>query len=363
MHRKLKKYNCNDDLLLSSTTGTLTPAAPLGISPLAEILDLIHDKQLDFTALHLMVSTEPNLTHLAPVCDLITPWIVHLKQQRTPTSSTEAASPRSFDTLVTDLPSQKSSLCNHQQAKEEHNDTFGHGLPASPTDFFSTLSTSVYFTTIDTIPVCVAQLLCASSFRLVRRLDLDYIEGTSLLAAGGVDSKEARGIILSLEKDRLVVCKSDSGLYGTWIPLVRARHLAATCSIQYQLDSFLDDDIELALSMNTPRRITKSSSSSKEDNRQGWTGSMGTRNGMFVRQARCADLSLSMSLPRPFTARKRKRRPLSLAIKDGDYDSTDDSTDTDPEIEQLRKRLKKKRQAAISTVDKDPTWDDLISRK
>ncbi|SAM02450.1 hypothetical protein [Absidia glauca] len=373
MHAKYKKNIGNDDLdlLFSSTIEPLTPATPLGASLLAELLDLIHDNHLDFTALQHMVSTESNLSHLTPALDLITNWIVHLKQQRTSTSASEDTSSNPFDTLNPQFETPQLSLGSHQQEQEEHQDKFGFDLPTSPTTTSSTTPSSVYFTQIENIPVCVAQLLPASDRRLIRRLDLDYIEGTSLLAAGGVDSEETRGIILGLEKDRLQVRKSDSGLYGTWIPLVRARKLAATCSIQYRLDPFLDDDLgsrlPSTLLMDKPRRTFKcfSSSEEKKDPMLDWAGSMGTRNGMFVEQARCVDQSPSVSPPRPLPTRKRKRRPLSLVIQNGndDYGSSDDDTDTDPEIEQLRKRLKKKRQAAINAVDRDPAWDDLINKK
>jgi hypothetical protein len=373
MHAKYKKDIGIDDLdlLFSSTTEPLTPAAPLGASLLAELLDLIHDYQLDFTALQHMVSTEPNLSHLTPALDLITNWIAPLKQQRILTSASEDTSPNPFDTLRTQFPSPKLSLGNHQQEQEEHHDKFGLDLPTSSTTTSSTTPSSVYFTTIGNIPVCVAQLLPASDRRLIRRLDLDYIEGTSLLAAGGIDSEETRGVILGLEKDRLQVRKFDSGLYGTWIPLVRAQKLAATCSIQYRLGLFLDDDLgsrlPSTLLIDKPRRTFKcfSSSEEKENPMLGWAGSMGTRNGMFVEQARCVDQSPGVSPPRPLPTRKRKRRPLSLVIKNDndDYASSDDDTDTDPEIEQLRKRLKKKRQAAINAVDSDPAWDDLINKK
>ncbi|KAI9184021.1 hypothetical protein H9P43_003074 [Blastocladiella emersonii ATCC 22665] len=85
---------------------------------------------------------------------------------------------------------------------------------------------------------------------LMRRADdSQYVNATALLRAGGVDTERERSMILSLERGRVRVRappgtprnNAAATLEGTWIPLSRARALAATCALDVRLDAFLAD--------------------------------------------------------------------------------------------------------------------------
>jgi len=78
---------------------------------------------------------------------------------------------------------------------------------------------------------------------LLRIYNNDMVNGTLLLTAGGVESDQNRSIVLSLESKRVRIRKHTNGLYGTWIPLNRARELARTCSLDSKLSVFLNDNL------------------------------------------------------------------------------------------------------------------------
>ncbi|KAJ2470022.1 hypothetical protein GGI02_003213 [Coemansia sp. RSA 2322] len=80
--------------------------------------------------------------------------------------------------------------------------------------------------------------------RLLRLVENGYVNASSLLLAGGVASEQERSIVLSLEVGRFKWRRPQSKLYGTWIPLPRARALAATCSLNHRLGPFLNDNLE-----------------------------------------------------------------------------------------------------------------------
>ncbi|KAI8055877.1 hypothetical protein BDF22DRAFT_741177 [Syncephalis plumigaleata] len=80
-------------------------------------------------------------------------------------------------------------------------------------------------------------------FRMMRRVDTGYVNASALLEAGGIETESERSIILSLEIGRMRVPQRESELFGTWIPLGRARALAATCSLQNRLGPFLNDNL------------------------------------------------------------------------------------------------------------------------
>ncbi|KAJ1505963.1 hypothetical protein HMI56_000851 [Coelomomyces lativittatus] len=96
---------------------------------------------------------------------------------------------------------------------------------------------------------------------LLRRADTHYVNASTLLVAGGIESEHERSIVLSLENARMNVPEktcavpselsspspsmalpvSTLSLAGTWIPLERARALATTCNVETQLALFLCD--------------------------------------------------------------------------------------------------------------------------
>ncbi|ORZ40456.1 hypothetical protein BCR44DRAFT_94587 [Catenaria anguillulae PL171] len=87
---------------------------------------------------------------------------------------------------------------------------------------------------------------------LLRRADeSQYVNASTLLTAGGIESERERSIILSLERGRIRLRGPAISsptvprvtLEGTWIPLGRARELAATCGLEGKLDEFLSDGL------------------------------------------------------------------------------------------------------------------------
>ncbi|KAI8372532.1 hypothetical protein EDC96DRAFT_438498, partial [Choanephora cucurbitarum] len=97
-------------------------------------------------------------------------------------------------------------------------------------------------TVIDHVAVCVAFLVKdGQEYRIMRRLDTSYINGTQLLIAGGIETESERSMILSFEMSRVRMPNRQSDLFGTWIPHRRAHELAATCSIQHMLHAFFSD--------------------------------------------------------------------------------------------------------------------------
>lgn len=131
------------------------------------------------------------------------------------------------------------------------------------------------------------------TYYLLRRIDTNFVNATTLLFAGGIESEQERSIVLSLERGRIRVRskreregklkgkgkKSSNSaasgaarvvevdkvlgrdrnlrnkdkisadeddeitLEGTWIPLPRARALASTCTLDHRLSYFLSDDL------------------------------------------------------------------------------------------------------------------------
>ncbi|KAF9979635.1 hypothetical protein BGZ65_006240, partial [Modicella reniformis] len=104
---------------------------------------------------------------------------------------------------------------------------------------------SIHLTVIDNVALYTTKLVNpGSEYRLLRRADNGYVNATTLLLAGGVETEQERSIVLSLELGRVRVRKPGSQLFGTWIPLARARALAATCSLHHKLGPFLNDNLE-----------------------------------------------------------------------------------------------------------------------
>ncbi|KAF9343219.1 hypothetical protein BGX26_006081, partial [Mortierella sp. AD094] len=74
-------------------------------------------------------------------------------------------------------------------------------------------------------------------------------------------TEQERSIVLSLELGRVRVRKPGSQLFGTWIPLARARALAATCSLHHKLGPFLNDNLDTYFPSPLPipnQRVTPS---------------------------------------------------------------------------------------------------------
>ncbi|KAF9216505.1 hypothetical protein BGZ59_009416 [Podila verticillata] len=104
---------------------------------------------------------------------------------------------------------------------------------------------NIHLTVIDNVALFTTKLVNpGAEYRLLRRADNGYVNATTLLLAGGVETEQERSIVLSLELGRVRVRKPGSQLFGTWIPLARARALAATCSLHHKLGPFLNDNLD-----------------------------------------------------------------------------------------------------------------------
>ncbi|KAJ2723969.1 hypothetical protein GGI07_002256 [Coemansia sp. Benny D115] len=118
------------------------------------------------------------------------------------------------------------------------------------------VSPRIVLTIVETVPVYMTVITTTESagsctgkwivrrHRLLRLVENGYVNASSLLLAGGVASEQERSIVLSLEMGRFKWRRPQSKLYGTWIPLPRARALAATCSLHHRLGPFLNDNLE-----------------------------------------------------------------------------------------------------------------------
>ncbi|PVU96876.1 hypothetical protein BB559_002217 [Furculomyces boomerangus] len=96
------------------------------------------------------------------------------------------------------------------------------------------------------------------TFKLLRLAENGYVNASTLLEAGGVNSEQERNIVLSLEVGRFKWRRPDSQLSGTWVPLSRARALAATCSLTNRLGVFLNDNLESYFPSPLPTSFIKS---------------------------------------------------------------------------------------------------------
>ncbi|KAJ2401231.1 hypothetical protein GGI23_001536 [Coemansia sp. RSA 2559] len=118
------------------------------------------------------------------------------------------------------------------------------------------VSPRIVLTIVETVPVYMTVITttepaadCQGKWivrrhRLLRLVENGYVNASSLLLSGGVASEQERSIVLSLEVGRFKWRRPQSKLYGTWIPLPRARALAATCSLNHRLGPFLNDNLE-----------------------------------------------------------------------------------------------------------------------
>ncbi|RKO85129.1 hypothetical protein BDK51DRAFT_48346, partial [Blyttiomyces helicus] len=83
----------------------------------------------------------------------------------------------------------------------------------------------------------------ARSTPLIRRADNNMVNATLLLHAGGMHTERERSVVLSLERTRVRVRRQGSGLFGTWVPLPRAREMARSVCLESKLGAFLADGI------------------------------------------------------------------------------------------------------------------------
>lgn len=296
-------------------------------------------------------------------------------------------------------------------------------LPTNPT---------MYITILDNTAVCVAVLPAVDAkpeYRIMRRLDSGYINGTELLTAGGIDTESERSMILSFELERVRVPKKTSPLYGTWIPLRRAQELAVTCSLQHRLGPFLNESIDKFFPSPLPITVPVNRRQIKHD-RLPALNLPGLRN--TTRNVMPSPIARSLSPPTPTATAAQlhhllitnNRRAPECTLKApllGNFDESDDDgrertiavidcpatptsssfstkgkdakslghkrnrstaddgsdvdvvnsaseedddTDTDNDVEEVRKRMKKMRDAAIDAMGNGSLLDleDLLRR-
>ncbi|KAI8381324.1 uncharacterized protein BYT42DRAFT_545230 [Radiomyces spectabilis] len=273
-----------------------TPTASQPPLTAADLLKTMNFQNLNLAALHQMSTTIPSLAHLQPTFDLIRSLATYMQVMAKgnaalvpnvaspsstvpgttssspsstnimPASSGAASStqppppppPIDFKALLARFPALQALLKREiptPPATAPVTTPMPTPLPAdkSPNDQTvmihptTTTHPPMYITLIDHVAVCVAVLTkkeTQTEYRIMRRLDTGFINGTSLLTAGGIETESERSMILSLEMERVRMPNRASPLFGTWIPLRRAQELAVTCSIQNRLGPFLSDNIE-----------------------------------------------------------------------------------------------------------------------
>ncbi|KAI8087526.1 hypothetical protein BDF21DRAFT_450618 [Thamnidium elegans] len=252
----------------NNTTTTVTPTNNTTLSA-AEILKSMNIQNLNLSALHQMTSNIPSLQHLSPTFDLAKTMAAYMqslaKSANANAASSTTNSPHAMDlkSILTRFPALEAFI------KKDPVVATPPPMPQPPplvsavpgADFIPNLVSAtepivhtltpmtppMYITLIDHIAVCIVVLAKTETtpeYRIMRRVDTGFINGTVLLTAGGIETESERSMILSFEMERVRMPKKKSQLFGTWIPLRRAQELAVTCSIQHKLGHFLEDSIE-----------------------------------------------------------------------------------------------------------------------
>ncbi|KAL0143672.1 hypothetical protein V8B55DRAFT_1479587 [Mucor lusitanicus] len=287
------------DILPAATTPTTLSAA--------EILKSMNIQNMNLSALHQMTSNIPSLQHLSPTFDLAKTMAAYMqslaksananasssnsphamdlktilarfpaleafiKKEPSPASGGGTATPplmsptttAAIAAPITTSSSSASSSTSATPSEFVPNLISGTHSPTSTTTTtapsftagstepivhtLTTMNPPMYITLIDHIAVCIVVLPKTDTtpeYRIMRRVDTGFINGTVLLTAGGIETESERSMILSFEMERVRMPKKKSQLFGTWIPLRRAQELAVTCSIQHKLGHFLEDSIE-----------------------------------------------------------------------------------------------------------------------
>lgn len=268
----------------AATTTTTTPTTPTTVTlpppPATEPLttEPANGQNMNLSAFQQLTASIPGFNNLTPTLDLARSFASYMQAVAKATSSPGPATSQPGTTspsLAFDL---KSALARFPALdallKKESssiipspNPNTTQSMPTSPTSSSPAHSSKIYPTTptnppmyitvIDNVTVCVATLSVPrengdKTYTVLRRLDTGFVNGTSLLTAGGIDTERERSMILSFEMERIRIPNKGSDLCGTWIPLRRAQELAVTCSIQNRLGPFLSDRVESYFSSTIP---------------------------------------------------------------------------------------------------------------
>jgi hypothetical protein len=257
----------------------------------AEILKSMNIQNLNLAALQQVTSNIPSLQHLSSTLDLAKTMAAYMQSlaKSASTSSSPSSSTHAMDlkTILTRFPVLEAFI-----KKDLAMATPAGGIPplispttpesskptittppatSLPVPSFTAGSTEpivhtltptnppMYITLIDNVAVCIIVLEKTETtpeYRIMRRVDSGFINGTALLTAGGIETESERSMILSFEMERVRMPKKKSPLFGTWIPLRRAQELAVTCSVQHKIGHFLDDSIESYFPSPLPIPVT-----------------------------------------------------------------------------------------------------------
>ncbi|KAI9257425.1 hypothetical protein BY458DRAFT_535258 [Sporodiniella umbellata] len=281
------------DLLPSN--GAAPSAAALSAS---EWLKSMNIQNVNLSTLQQMSTNLQTLQQLSPTFDLAKTMAVYIQSltknanvNNPPTSSASTSTPNpnpvdiksilarfplleaflKKDALHKPTPAQ---IASPPPLPSPTTETIPNLVSASSTDpIVNTLTPTtpaMFITVIDHIAVCITVLEKTETtpeYRIMRRLDTGFINGTALLAAGGIETESERSMILSFEMDRVRMPKKKSPLFGTWIPLRRAQELAITCSVQHKLGHFLEDSIESYFPSPLPIQMTPRKPAATRDNR------------------------------------------------------------------------------------------------
>ncbi|GAN08505.1 hypothetical protein MAM1_0208c08019 [Mucor ambiguus] len=284
----------------------ILPATPTTLSA-AEILKSMNIQNMNLSALHQMTSNIPSLQHLSPTFDLAKTMAAYMQSlaKSANANASSSNSPHAMDlkTILARFPALEafikkepspasgsgtatpplmspttSNAATAAPITTTSSSSASSSTSATPSDFvpnlisgthsptstttapsftagstepivhtLTTMNPPMYITLIDHIAVCIVVLPKTDTtpeYRIMRRVDTGFINGTVLLTAGGIETESERSMILSFEMERVRMPKKKSQLFGTWIPLRRAQELAVTCSIQHKLGHFLEDSIE-----------------------------------------------------------------------------------------------------------------------
>lgn len=261
------------EILPATTATTNNAVAPTTTNTnlsAAEILKSMNIQNLNLSALHQMTSNIPSLQHLSPTFDLAKTMAAYMQSlaksanANASSSSSTTNSPHAMDlkSILTRFPALEAFIKKDPVVTTPPPPTpqppplisaskdFVPNLISATEPVVHTLTPMtppMYITLIDHIAVCIVVLAKTETtpeYRIMRRVDTGFINGTVLLTAGGIETESERSMILSFEMERVRMPKKKSQLFGTWIPLRRAQELAVTCSIQHKLGHFLEDSIE-----------------------------------------------------------------------------------------------------------------------
>ncbi|KAG0796913.1 hypothetical protein G6F57_005392 [Rhizopus arrhizus] len=282
------------DILPASNTTPSTAA--LSVS---ELLKTMNIQNINLPALQQMTSNLQALQQLSPTFDLAKTMAIYMQSltksanvatNNTPSSSSSTTAPSiaqptvDIKSILARFPALEALLRKDNNSHPNNNNNNNKSAVINPvppppvsatTDVVPNLvnvnsnesvvhtltptTPAMYITVIDHIAVCVVVLEKTETtpeHRIMRRLDTGFINGTALLAAGGIETESERSMILSFEMDRVRMPKKKSPLFGTWIPLRRAQELAITCSVQHKLGHFLEDSIESYFPSPLPIQMT-----------------------------------------------------------------------------------------------------------